>query len=173
MISKQPFFNDTLLLWFVMSYVHCQQKQVIHHYCQKILKTLNTHEQCLHFLWDILDRALRSYGKVPTRADRFCHILYSLLSRKKVLENWIHGITAQQDGTKNALTESCDWSKMEAAFGKKLWIPWLEIELKEYPWQKTTMYFWIFFGTCGNEMEQLVPTRLIYISKMFQRIGMM
>ena len=26
--------------------------------------------------WNILDKALRSYGVAPTRADRCCHVLY-------------------------------------------------------------------------------------------------
>ena len=27
--------------------------------------------------WDILDKALRKYGMIPTRADRCCYLLYS------------------------------------------------------------------------------------------------
>ena len=32
--------------------------------------------------WNIIDRALRSYGMVPTRADRCCYVLYSSLKKK-------------------------------------------------------------------------------------------
>ena len=33
--------------------------------------------------WNILDKALRSYGMVPTRADRCCSLLYSANSRER------------------------------------------------------------------------------------------
>ena len=32
--------------------------------------------------WNILDKALCSYGMVPTRADRCCYVLYSIPQRK-------------------------------------------------------------------------------------------
>ena len=40
--------------------------------------------------WNILDKALRSSGMVPTRADRFCCVLYSLQSRARKLGNTGH-----------------------------------------------------------------------------------
>ena len=69
--------------------------------------------------WNILDKALRSYGMVPTRADRCCYVLYSLPSRNQPWEHWIEGAIAQQNGTKEAFTESRERSEMEAAFEKK------------------------------------------------------
>ena len=33
--------------------------------------------------WNILDKALCSYGMVPTRADRCCYVLYSIQSRER------------------------------------------------------------------------------------------
>ena len=38
--------------------------------------------------WNILDNALRSYGMVPTRADRCCYVLYSTQSRERTWEHW-------------------------------------------------------------------------------------
>ena len=34
--------------------------------------------------WNILDKALCSYGMVLTRADRCCYVLYSKQSRERV-----------------------------------------------------------------------------------------
>ena len=69
--------------------------------------------------WNILDKALRSYGMVPTRADRCCYVLYSLQSRRQAWERWVQGAIAQQNGAKDAFTESGERSEMEAAFVKK------------------------------------------------------
>ena len=35
--------------------------------------------------WNILDKALRTYGMVPTRADRCCYVLCSIQSRERAL----------------------------------------------------------------------------------------
>ena len=56
--------------------------------------------------WNILDKALCSYGMVPTCADRCCYVLCSLQSRKQAWEHWIQGAIAQQKGTKNAFTDT-------------------------------------------------------------------
>ena len=64
------------------------------------------------------NKALLKYGMVPTRADRCCYVLYSLQARKQAWEHWIEGIIAQQNGTKDAFTESRELSEMEAAFEK-------------------------------------------------------
>ena len=32
---------------------------------------------------NVFDKALLSYGMVPTRADRYCHVLYSIQSRER------------------------------------------------------------------------------------------
>ena len=73
--------------------------------------------------WNILDAALRSYGMVPTRADRCCYVMYSLKSRKQAGEHWIQGAIAQQNGTKETFTDSREQSEMEAAFEKKAGSP--------------------------------------------------
>ena len=33
--------------------------------------------------WNILDKAQRTYGMIPTRADRCCYVLYSIQSRER------------------------------------------------------------------------------------------
>ena len=33
--------------------------------------------------WNILDKALRGYGMIPTQADRCCYMLYSIQSRER------------------------------------------------------------------------------------------
>ena len=58
--------------------------------------------------WNILDKALRNFGMVPTRADRCCYVLYSLQSRKRAWEHWAQGAIAQQNGAKDAFTEPRD-----------------------------------------------------------------
>ena len=65
--------------------------------------------------WNILDKALGSCGMVPTRADRCCYVLCSLQSRRQAWEHWVQGAIAQQNGTKDAFTESRDGSQMEAS----------------------------------------------------------
>ena len=53
---------------------------------------------------------------VPTGADRYCYVLYSSQSRKQARQ----GAIAQQNGTKDAFTESRERSEMEDAFEKTL-----------------------------------------------------
>ena len=72
--------------------------------------------------WNILDKALRSCGVVPTRADRCCYVLYSTQSRERAWEHWEQRTIAQQYGTENVLTELRERSQMDAAF-EKSWIP--------------------------------------------------
>ena len=38
--------------------------------------------------WNILDKALRTYGMTPTRTDRCCYVLYSIQSRERAREHW-------------------------------------------------------------------------------------
>ena len=67
--------------------------------------------------WNILDKGLRSYGMVPTRAGRCCYVLYSIQSRERAWEHWGQRTIAQKHGTRDALTESRGRPEMEAAFG--------------------------------------------------------
>ena len=103
--------------------------------------------------WNILDKALRSYGMVPTRADRCCYLLY-------FWEHRIEGAIAQQNGTKDAFTDSREQSEMEAAFEKTL----DPIAGSPAAGKSVATIINLFvddlFGTRGNEMEQRVLTRL-------------
>ena len=38
-------------------------------------------------LWNILDKAPRTYGMIPTRADRCCYVLYSIQSRERARDH--------------------------------------------------------------------------------------
>ena len=111
-------------------------------------------------MWNILDEALCSHGMVPTEADRCCHVLYSSESRKQAWEHWLQGVIAQQNGTKDAFTESRERSEMEAAFENKL------DPTAGSPSTGTSVAGIInlfvndLFETGGNEMEQRVLARL-------------
>ena len=122
--------------------------------------------------WNILDKALHSYGMIPTRADRCCFVLYSLQSRKQAWEPWIPEATAQQNGTIDAFTESREQSEMEAAFEKKL-DPLTGSPTTEKSVARIIILFVDdLFGTGGNEMEQRVLTRLRKYFQLVQKIGM-
>ena len=94
--------------------------------------------------WNILDKALRSYGMVPTRADRCCYVLYSIQSRERAWEHWIQGAIAQQNGTKDAFTESRERSERKLHL-KGRWIPQLEVQQHENPWQESSISLWMIF----------------------------
>ena len=92
--------------------------------------------------WNILGKALCSYGMVPTRADRCCYVLYSTQSRER---------TRNQNKSTNC---------HDAAFEKML-----------HPIARTPaagksvvgiidLFVDDLFGTGGTEMEQRVPARL-------------
>ena len=70
--------------------------------------------------WNILDKALCSYGMVPTRGDRCCYVLCSIQSRERAREYLGQWAVAQQNDTKDAFTKSRDQSEVEAAFEKAL-----------------------------------------------------
>ena len=109
---------------------------------------------------NILDKALHSYGVIPTQADRCCYVLYSLQSCKQAWEPWIQEAIAQQSGTKDAFTESREQSEMEAAFEKKL-DPSAGSPATEKSVARIIILFVDdLFGTGGKDMEQRVLTRL-------------
>ena len=62
-----------------MSCVNCHQKQVIRHayIAARLKKPAYGMNDARRRWWNILDKALRSYGMVPTRADRRCYVLCS------------------------------------------------------------------------------------------------
>ena len=110
--------------------------------------------------WNILDKALRSYGMVPTRADRCCHVLYFSQSRKQAWEHWVQGAIAQQNGTKDAFTDSREQSEMEAALEKTLDPIAGSPATGKSVARIINLFVDDLFRTGGNEMEQRVLTRV-------------
>ena len=122
---------------------------------------------------NILDKALRSYGMVPTRADRCCYVLYSLQSRKQAWEQWIQGAIAQQNGTKDAFTESRERSEMDAAFEKNV-EPSARSPATSNPWQESSISLWmVFLEQVETKWNKVFWPDLENIFKLVQRIGMM
>ena len=111
--------------------------------------------------WNILDKALRSHGMVPTRADRCCYVLYSIQSSELAWEHWGQRTIAQQHGTGDALAESRERSEMEAAFEKKKKKRWIPIAGSPATGKSVAGFINLFvddlFGTGGNEMEAKRP----------------
>ena len=113
--------------------------------------------------WNISDKALRTHGMIPTRADRFCYVLYPIQSRERAWEHWGQKAIVQQNGTTDAFTESREQSEMEAAFEKKK--KTLDPIAGSPATRKSVarivnLFVGDHFGTSGNEMEQRVLTRL-------------
>ena len=116
--------------------------------------------------WNILDKALRGCGMVPTRSDRCCYVNSP---RKQAWEHWVQGAIAQQTSTKDAFTESREQSEMENAFEKTLDPRAGSPATGKSVARIIHLFVDALFGTRGNEMEQRVLTKL----KLVQRIGTM
>ena len=143
-----------------MSCVNCHQKQNHPPYiAARLKKPAYGMNDAPRRWWNILDKALRSCGMVPTRADRCCYVLYSLQSRKQAWEHWIEGAIAQQNGTKDAFTESRERSEMEAAFAKTLDPTAGSPAARKSVAGIINLFVDDLFGTGGNKMEQRVLTR--------------
>ena len=130
-------------------------------YCCQTEDTCIWHERCSRRWWNILDKALRSYGMVPARAHRCCYVLYSTESRERAWEHWKQRTIAQQHGTGDVLTELRERSQMDAAFEKKT----LDPRAGSPATRKSVagilnLFVDDVFGTGGTEMEQRVLTRL-------------
>ena len=67
--------------------------------------------------WNILEKALCSYGMVPTRADRCCYVLYSIQSRERT---WNQNNSTQWHDTSNNSTKPRVRTEACAAFEKML-----------------------------------------------------
>ena len=109
--------------------------------------------------WNILDKARRCYGMVPTRADRCCYGLYALQSRKRAWEHWVQGAITQQNGTKDIFTESRERSEMEAAFEKTLDPIAGSPATGKSVARIINLFVDDLFRTSGNDMEQRFLTR--------------
>ena len=87
--------------------------------------------------WKILDNALRTFGMIP----------------------WGQRAVAQQNGTKDAFTESREQSEVEAAFEKTLDAIAGSPATGKSVAGIINLFVDNLFGTGGNEMEQRVLTR--------------
>ena len=124
----------------------------------RLKKRANGMNDALRRWWNIHDKALRSYGMVPTRAGRCCYVLFSVQSRKQAWEYWIPGAISQQKGTKDAFTDSREQSEMGGAFEKKK--KTLDPVAGSPAVGKINHLFVDdLFGTGGNETEQRALTR--------------
>ena len=107
--------------------------------------------------WNILDKALCSYGMVPTRADRCCYVLCSIQSRERTGNQ--HNSTQWHD-TSNISTKPRVRKEADAAFEKML------APIAGSPATRKSVAGIInlkeddLFGTFGTEMEQRVSARL-------------
>ena len=127
-----------------MSYVTCHEAGHPPKIAAKLKKPAYGMTDAPKRWWNILDKALRSCGMVPTRADRCCYVLYSIQSRERAWEHWIQGAIAQQNGTKDAFTESCERSERKLHLERR-WIPQLEVQQHENPWQESSISLWMIF----------------------------
>ena len=107
--------------------------------------------------WNILEKALCSYGMVPTRADRCCYVLYSTQSRERTCNQ--NNSTQWHDTSNNSTkqrvrTEAC------AAFENML-DPIAGSPATGKPVAGIiNLLVDDIFGTGGTEMEQRVLSRL-------------
>ena len=80
--------------------------------------------------WCILDKALCSYGTVPTRADRCCYVLYSMDWRERA---WNQGDHSQRTNTKENISIK-QRERIEADDAcTKSWIPMQAAQPQEKP----------------------------------------
>ena len=120
--------------------------------------------------WNILDKALCSYGMVPTRADRCCYVLYSTQTCKP---NWNKKCFTQVNGTDDISLESCVRSQGDAAFETML----DPIEGSPATDKSVAGIIHLFvedlFGTGGTEMEHRVLARAKKDFRVGSKTGMM
>ena len=106
---------------------------------------------------NILDKALCSYGMVPTRSDRGCYVLYSTQSRERI---WNQNNSTQWHDASNISTKPSVRTEADAAFEKML----DPIAGSPATGKSVAGIISIFgddlFGTGGTEMEQRVLARL-------------
>ena len=107
--------------------------------------------------WNILDKALCSYGMVPTRADRCCCVLYSIQSRERT---WKQNNSTQRHDTSNILTKPRVRTEDDAAF-QKLLAPIAGSPATEKSVAGIiNLFVDDHFETSGTEIEQRLLARL-------------
>ena len=123
--------------------VNCYQKHVIHLFiAARLKKPAYGMSDAPRRWWNILDKAVCSYGGVPTRADRCCNVLCSTQSRERTWKQKI-----QHAATMLHLKEMLDPITGSPAAGKSS-AGIIDLFVDD------------LFGTGGTEMEQRVLDRL-------------
>ena len=95
--------------------------------------------------------------------------VFDTVARASMGTRGTKGHRAHKNGAKDAFTKSSEQSELEAAF-EKSWIPLLEGQLQENPWQESSIYLWMI---SVEQVEQRVLTRPKNISKFGRKIGTM
>ena len=98
--------------------------------------------------WNILDKALCSYGMVPTRAGRCFHVLFLVNSRERT---WKQSNSTQWHYTSNILTNPRVRTEIDAAGSPAIGKSVAGI---------IDLFVDDLFGTGGTEMEQRGLIRL-------------
>ena len=96
--------------------------------------------------WNILDKALRSYGMIPTRADRCCYVLYE--ENKKENSKHHHPLKLNSTNScENAVEYIIDPVTGSNAHGKRV-VAILNLHVDD------------LFGTGGPELEEKILKRI-------------
>ena len=107
--------------------------------------------------WCILDKALCSYGMVPTGADRCCYVLYSIQPRERT---WNQNNSTQWHDSSNISAKPRVRTEADAAFEKIMDPIAGSPATGKSVAGITNLFVDDLFGTGGNEMEQRVLARL-------------
>ena len=149
-----------------MSHVNCHQKQVIHRLLLQDCRNLHM-AGAMHFDagGTFLTRHCVTLAWFPH--ELIDAVTYCILcSRASALGNTGHKVPSHSRKVQKTPSLNHVIDRKGSCIWKKSWIPQLEVQLQENPWQESSIKLWlIFFGTGGNEMEQRVVTRLRKISQ--------
>ena len=97
---------------------------------------------------------------VPTRADRSCYVLYFIQTHERAWEHLGQRTIAQQNATKDVLSESPERSEVEAAFERTPDPTAGNPAAGKSVTRVINLFGDDLVGTGGNEMKQRVLTRL-------------
>ena len=106
------------------------------HIAARLKKPADGRNDATRRWWNILSKALCSYGIVPTRADRCCYVLYSTQTCK---QNYNKTCSTQRHGTNVISLVSRARSEGDAAFENML-DPLKEAQLLANPWQESLIF---------------------------------
>ena len=104
--------------------------------------------------WNTLDKALCSYGMVPTRTGRCGYVLYSIQSRERTWKQ--HNPTQWHDTSNIPPKKNRVCGQKCMLHFRKCWIPLQEVQLQENPWQESLVFF---RGSFWNRWNRKGTTR--------------